>query len=38
MRVTANILNKQPRKTTWGWSSSLRVIRGATNKEIVLNK
>ena len=30
-RVAANILNKQPRTVDKGWSSSLRVGRGANN-------
>jgi hypothetical protein len=30
-RVAANILNKQSRTADKGWSSSLRVLRGANN-------
>jgi hypothetical protein len=30
-RIAANILNKQPRINDKGWSSSLRVGRGANN-------
>jgi hypothetical protein len=30
-RLTANILNKQPRADNKGWSSSLGVGRGANN-------